>query len=147
MKRLLFLCSGNYYRSRFAEILFNHLADELELDWHADSRGIVAQSSFNPGPIAEATRRGLEARNIPLGAVRYPMQLTHDDLERADRVVALYDTEHRPMLRQYFPDAPDHIEFWLVPDLDEMGPEQALMLIEQNVQSLLNELRQTPVLY
>lgn len=147
MKRVLFLCSGNYYRSRFAEILFNHLADELDLEWSADSRGIVAEWSHNPGPIADATRQGLAARNIPLGPLRFPMQLTQEDLETADRVIALYDHEHRPMLRQYFPQAPDHIQYWLVPDLDEMAPEHALALIEQNVRTLLSELEQTPVLY
>jgi protein-tyrosine phosphatase len=146
MKRILFLCSGNYYRSRFAEILFNHLAEEAELEWKADSRGIVADLSHNPGPIAEATRRGLAARNIPLGTPRYPMQLTDDDLVRADRVIALYDDEHRPMLRQHFPQTTAQIEYWLVPDLDEMPPEQALARIEENVHRLVHELAQTPVL-
>ena len=38
---VLFLCTGNYYRSRFAEMLFNHLAVESQLNWKADSRGIA----------------------------------------------------------------------------------------------------------
>jgi protein-tyrosine phosphatase len=31
-KIMLFLCTGNYYRSRFAELLFNHLAKQRGLD-------------------------------------------------------------------------------------------------------------------
>ena len=40
MKQVLFLCSANYYRSRFAEHLFNWLAPQLGLDWRADSMGL-----------------------------------------------------------------------------------------------------------
>ena len=66
--RILFLCSGNYYRSRFAELLFNHLAQENDLEWSADSRGIIAAASRNPGPISQATLDGLAARSIPVEA-------------------------------------------------------------------------------
>ena len=41
-KRVLFLCSGNYYRSRLAEILFNHEAAAAGIPWVADSRGMLA---------------------------------------------------------------------------------------------------------
>jgi protein-tyrosine phosphatase len=40
-RKILFLCTGNFYRSRFAEELFNHLARQKRLDWVADSRGLV----------------------------------------------------------------------------------------------------------
>ena len=38
-KTVLFLCTGNYYRSRFAEVLFNSLAGKMGLPWKASSRG------------------------------------------------------------------------------------------------------------
>ncbi|HVJ67318.1 MAG TPA: hypothetical protein VM510_05000, partial [Caulifigura sp.] len=40
LKRVLFLCTGNYYRSRFSEELFNSLAKQHNLDWSADSAGL-----------------------------------------------------------------------------------------------------------
>ena len=36
-RRVLFLCTGNYYRSRLAEELFNQRAHQLGLHWHASS--------------------------------------------------------------------------------------------------------------
>ena len=39
-KNVLFLCTGNYYRSRFAEILFNSVAGRMGLPWKASSRGM-----------------------------------------------------------------------------------------------------------
>lgn len=41
MKTVLFLCTGNYYRSRFAEYLFNHLAEQQTLEWRAESLGFA----------------------------------------------------------------------------------------------------------
>jgi len=40
----LFLCTGNYYRSRFAECYFRHLSAKYQLPWLADSRGLQIAS-------------------------------------------------------------------------------------------------------
>ena len=40
-KAVLFLCTGNYYRSRFAEILFNSVAGKMSLPWKVSSRGLA----------------------------------------------------------------------------------------------------------
>jgi protein-tyrosine phosphatase len=37
---VLFLCTGNYYRSRFAEMYLNDLAGRAGIDWSADSRAL-----------------------------------------------------------------------------------------------------------
>ena len=52
---LLFLCTGNYYRSRFVELLFNHQATRAALSWRAESRGIALDLGVNNrGPISLA---------------------------------------------------------------------------------------------
>ena len=43
VKTVLFLCTGNYYRSRFAEELFNHEAGRAGLYWTAQSRGFALE--------------------------------------------------------------------------------------------------------
>jgi len=55
MKQVLFLCSANYYRSRFAEYLFNWLAPQRGLLWRAESRGLEVDRWGDLGPISPYT--------------------------------------------------------------------------------------------
>ncbi len=41
-KTVVFVCTGNFYRSRFSEYLFNALAKTSGLYWNATSRGLKA---------------------------------------------------------------------------------------------------------
>lgn len=74
---LLFLCTGNYYRSRFAEALFNARAAALGLPWRAESRGVALELGHgNVGPIAAATLRALQERGLLAdSAPRFPLQV------------------------------------------------------------------------
>lgn len=142
-QRLLFLCTGNYYRSRFAEMLFNTLAAEADLDWTATSRGIAADFGVqNVGPMSVHAVEGLMVRGIFVDEqVRFPIQLEEQDLEEADLVVALKEAEHRPLLRLRFPQWPDRVEYWHVDDLDLASPGGALGKIEMGVRDLIQRLR------
>ena len=55
---LLFVCTGNYYRSRFAEHLFNALAAQAGLPWRAESRGLAIEfGAHNVGPMSDRGNR------------------------------------------------------------------------------------------
>src|SRR5207248_8661493 len=89
-KTVLFLCTGNYYRSRFAEVLFNSVAGKMDLPWRASSRGLALERGVhNVGPMAVAAVKALEARGLRAVADcdRFPMPVTADDLERAAWIV------------------------------------------------------------
>src|ERR1700683_352419 len=91
-KTILFLCTGNYYRSRFAEILFNSVAERMGLPWRASSRGLALEGGVNNvGPMAVAAVRALETRGLRAiaGFARFPMQVAVDDFESAQWIVAL----------------------------------------------------------
>ncbi|GIX49646.1 MAG: hypothetical protein KatS3mg131_3857 [Candidatus Tectimicrobiota bacterium] len=102
---VLFLCTGNYYRSRFAELLFNALAAARGLPWRAFSRGLALEKGrHNRGPMAPVAVEALRARGIPLqGSERPPRQVSEDDLRRAALIVALEEAEHRPYLQARYP--------------------------------------------
>ena len=145
-KIVLFLCTGNYYRSRFAEIIFNHLARRERLDWEATSRGLALELGVgNKGPISRHALAGLDARGIPLNRpLRYPLPLDSATLTRAHHIVALKEAEHMPMLQQKFPQHLSQIEFWHVSDLDRASPDRALVEIEDRVVALLKRLAAHP---
>src|SRR5262245_33618195 len=89
---VLFLCTGNYYRSRFAEALFNSVAVRMGLSWQASSRGLALERGVNNvGPMAASAVQALEARGVPAcdAITRMPVQVTTDDLEGAALIVAL----------------------------------------------------------
>jgi protein-tyrosine phosphatase len=145
VKRVLFVCTGNYYRSRFAEHLFNAAADERRLCWRATSRGtdVFGAGRWNVGPISAVAREALEARGVPLDAdVRMPMPLTEDDLADSDLVVAVCESEHRPHLERDFPAVAAHVEYWGVEDLAVTPAEDALAALERHVAALLDRLSQ-----
>jgi protein-tyrosine-phosphatase len=141
-RQILFLCSGNYYRSRFAELVFNHLAERAGLDWRATSRALVLeQGACNVGPISVHTREAAAARGIALAEpVRFPVQCSESDLSAADRVIAMKEAEHRKMLTRKFPRWPDKVEYWHIHDLDAATPAVALAEIEDKVTALVGSL-------
>jgi protein-tyrosine phosphatase len=141
MHTMLFLCSGNYYRSRFAEYVFNALAERDQLPWRADSRGLAVGHAGNIGPISRYAVRGLEQRGMHLnGDLRFPLQVTEQELARADLVIALKEAEHRRMLVEQFPAWADRVEYWHIHDLDCAEPEQALAQLEREVAALSSRL-------
>jgi protein-tyrosine phosphatase len=141
-KKVIFVCSANYYRSRYAEHYFNWLAGQEELGWEADSRGLMVGAWGNIGPMSNHTVEGLKRRGIPLDAIpREPKPLTLSDLAEADLVVAVKEAEHRAMMNKQFPLWMDRIEYWHVDDLDCAESHEALPHLENRVQELVERLR------
>ncbi len=141
---VLFVCTGNYYRSRFAEYWFAHLIAERGLRWRADSAGLRVdfEQKINPGPMSRVALASLEERGVPVSALRMPRDLTVRDLEAAERIILLDEPEHRPMMRARFPGWEDHgrVTYWEVVDVspsDEFHPMDA---IDPLVRGLVDEL-------
>jgi len=133
---ILFICTGNYYRSRFAEAVFNHHAKAHAAGWQAMSRGLAIHLVL--GPISPHVVKALQARGIPLTCTTPDRtQLTEADLAQATRVVALKEREHRPMIRKLFPAWEDRVEYWNVHDVEYLSPHSALPEIERCVLRLL----------
>jgi protein-tyrosine phosphatase len=148
MKVMLFLCTGNYYRSRFAEELFKFEAPIECPGWTAVSRGIAVDLGINNlGPIASSTVQALQKQGIGLNPLlaRMPLQVEIADLESAHHIVALNQAEHFPLMQERFHSwpgisDPGRIEYWHIHDIDRVAPEHALSLITRRVRSLMKRL-------
>jgi len=142
-KIVLFLCTGNYYRSRFAEILFNVIASRVELGWRADSRGVALEKGINNrGPISQDVLMHLKALGISMEEpLRNPIQATENDFLQADLVIALKEDEHRPYVFERYPNWVDRIFYWDVDDIDQKPSYESLLEIEEGVRDLVKKLQ------
>ena len=138
-KTVLFLCTGNYYRSRFAEVLFNSVAGKMGFPWRASSRGLALERGVNNvGPMAVAAINALKNLGVCAGddCARSPAQLAVEDLEAADRVVALKQAEHLPLLQERFPAWAEKVEFWQVDAvLVEERRQRVLDLVSKGIET------------
>lgn len=140
MLDVLFLCSGNYYRSRFAEAYFNHCAAATGLTRRAESRGF-RHFYGNVGPISPHTITGLSRLGIALPEpLRFPAFLTEPELRAAVHVVAVKEAEHRPMMQAYFPEFVERVEYWQIDDVDCAEPCDALVQLQARVDELVSRL-------
>jgi protein-tyrosine-phosphatase len=99
MNRILFLCTGNYYRSRFAEHLFNDRARSAGLAWEASSRALaIERGRDNVGPMSIHAVEALAERGVRVSTERLPLPCTVEDLLSADLTIAVQEAEHRPLL-------------------------------------------------
>ena len=140
MKTVLFLCTGNYNRSRYAEAFFNCHAEKRGVHWRSVSRGL-ALSANNPGAMSSHTRARLAEQCIDCQPYdRFPMDVSHEDFATAEHVVAVKRSEHRPLMQRRFPEWLQKVEFWEVHDLDCATPLEAMPHLEAEVLALLQRL-------
>ena len=94
MTRVLVLCTGNYFRSRFSEALLHDLTG-------------------NVGAMAPEALDALQQRGINLDPAMLPMpqQVVEADLQAADVIVAVDAEAHRPMVQDRFPAWENRIRF------------------------------------
>ncbi len=145
-KRVLFICSGNYYRSRYAEIYFNYLAQHRNILWEALSCGTEVFKYQNIGPISADTIRALEDIEVmQCDLNRFPSQIDEQILETADLIIALKKAEHQAPLVRDFPHYEKKVIYWHVHDLDAATCEQAFAEIKILVENLLDSVQNPDV--
>jgi protein-tyrosine phosphatase len=140
---VLFICTVNYYRSRFAEAVFNQLASREQINWHAFSRGLAIDTAPDDD-ISISTRDALACRGIPIHqTAARKTSITENDMRKATVRIALKEAEHRPLIQALLPAWDDKIVYWHIHDVDVAPPHKTIPLLEAKVIDLINELKQT----
>lgn len=144
MKKILFLCTGNYYRSRFSEEYFNHHCRQRGLAWVADSMGIQRDfnGNGNVGPIAHQTIVKLRDLGIePTGHTRMPKHVQAEHFDQFDRVIAVSLDEHKPMLAHIWPETVTaKVAYFEVEDLHIYHHEVAFPRLLKSLDALLESI-------
>jgi len=120
MKRILFICTGNVFRSYCAELCFNDYAIKHHLDWRAESAGTFekTQDYVDPALLKALKELGIKATD------RRPRKVSKEILGKADMVIAIADY-HQAYLKENFGiEAPLFNELignhGSVPDIDDV---------------------------
>lgn len=131
--RVLFVCSGNAYRSPVAEALLKKLKPEIEVD----SAGI------HPAiPISEATKRYLARENALMHLKGAPESLDEKRLDRYDLIIAMKE-EHKVLILNKCPECADKTVVWNIDDpyfLPHGYTERIFKQIKSKVVELANSL-------
>jgi protein-tyrosine phosphatase len=141
-RRVIFICTGNYYRSRYAELYFNARVP-ADSGYYAASYGFRL-SPQNTGAIAPCLLDHLRSHQIATDQLRAPRQLQANELAATDHLIILDEEEHRRYVEQDLPTWRTRVTYWHVPDVNTTPVEQALTLIEREVDALLQQLLRAP---
>ncbi len=136
---VLFICTANHFRSRFAEGLFNHYSKLNGLDLRAESCGFKPEdTAFGVSPFTASALRLCEA---PVECLPFIKQRIHPELISSARIaVAMRRDEHYPLLRDRFPGWEARVRYWDVRDWPEVQPAEAFAMIREGIEGLIEEL-------
>jgi len=123
-RRCFFFCSGNYYRSRYAEIVFNTLARASKDRLARHVRGPFAPST---SPTTQALSRPSfsTSRTIADGGARAHSRPARRYQARSRRRAGhrcVKESEHRTILAARFPEFVDRVVYWNIHDVDVASP-------------------------
>ncbi|MDY6773590.1 MAG: low molecular weight phosphatase family protein, partial [Candidatus Nanohaloarchaea archaeon] len=125
--RVLYVCTGNSFRSPVAEALTRKYRPGLEVE----SAGTHPADS-----IADNGKRMLEREGARQYVKPSPDSLSQRAVDEADRIVAMMP-RHRDYLRRNFDTGGTEVEVWNVPDPvdSDVSPEDAFEQLRDRVTS------------
>ncbi len=99
-------------------------------------------SSGNPGPVSIHTLHYLGLYQIKTqDHFRYPQSVTEADLETADRVIALSQSEHEDMIRTKHPGHAHLVHYMQIEDIHIHKPAYAIPRLVHSLDQLMRELQ------
>ena len=140
--KVLFVCTQNIHRSRFAEEVFNYLAKKSNSKHQAFSAGFrVGDYSFRT--IYYPALDNLKKLNIaPLRPNDFSKHIDDVDLSEYDRIICMDEGEHKPKVLANPSLQNDLFEYWNIIDEPKVKSEISLPKCYQKVDNLLRDIDQ-----
>ena len=138
--KVLFVCTANIHRSRFAEEVFNHLAKKGDSVHQAFSAGLrVGDYSFRT--IYYPALDNLKKLKItPLRPNDHSIHIEEVDIHEYDRIICMDEGEHRPMVTGNANLDDDLFEYWNIIDEPQVKSDISLPKCFQKVEYLLRDM-------
>jgi len=127
--KIIFVCTGNSYRSPMAEVLLKKVRGDLEVE---------SAGTQLAGMIAPNAKKFLERENALEKLKRTPEGIDQKNLEEYDLIVAMKQNHKNEILRRY-PQMEDRIEVWNIDDpiyLSYGSDEEVFEEIKKRVMAL-----------
>lgn len=138
---VLFICTGNYYRSRYAEARFLTWSRHRGFPLRVASRGLAidVEQKTNKGPMSPYAVDRLRDHGIdPDPFLWMPRDLTEDDLSSHALRIAVDRDEHAPLVERRFPTWVDRLDYWDVADGVPTERRHPLAEIDHHLESLFD---------
>jgi len=140
MKKILFVCTANIHRSRFAEEVFNYLSIKDKKEYRAFSAGLKV-GDFSYREIYYPALEHLDKLNIkPIRPKELSIHIDDVMLEEYDKIICMDKNEHRPMVNANPRLSEYQFEYWEIVDIPKVDSTVSLPLCYEKVVKLYKEI-------
>ena len=141
MNNILFVCTGNIFRSRFAEEVFNHLCKINGVDATAFSAGLQV-GRYKQRKIYRPAMNELERLKIePLRSNEDSVHIDDIDVSIYDQIICMDEEEHKPMVRSNELLSGFTFQYWNIVDMPKVPSDISLPRCYKKVETLIDQLK------
>ncbi len=141
MHNILFVCTANIFRSRFAEEVFNCLVIKQRIPAKAFSAGLKV-GEYHVRKIYRPALEQLTKFNIkPKRPNELSVHINEVQLSKYDQLICMDEAEHKPMVLSNSKLNDINFEYWDIIDEPKVQSDVSLPICFSKVKELVDDLK------